>query len=148
VTLELQPVSQREAFAFIKRHHRHHDPPRGCFTALAVNDGRHVVGVAIIGRPVARGQQDGWTAEVTRVCTIQDAPMGAASKLYSAAKRAAQALGYRRVISYILATEDGTSLRAAGWKPRYLTSGDTWNRPARPRVDHHPLGSKQLWEAA
>ncbi len=74
--------------------------------------------------------------------------MGAASKLYNAGKRAAQALGYRRVITYILATEDGVSLRAAGWKPKGLAGGGTWNRPARFRVDTHPLEQKQLWEAA
>jgi hypothetical protein len=146
--LQLIPISQHEAFAFIDQHHRHHRAPRGCLFAIGVASDDVVVGVACVGRPVARALDDGWTAEVTRVCTIDAAPMGAASKLYNACKRAAQTLGYRRVISYILATEHGASLRAAGWQPRYVSAGGSWSRPSRPRVDEHPLGQKQLWEAA
>jgi hypothetical protein len=35
--------------------------------------------------------------------------------LYSACARAAKALGYGRIITYILESESGTSLRASGW---------------------------------
>jgi hypothetical protein len=146
--LSVQPISYREAIAFIRKHHRHHRPPQGFIVAIAVNDGDKVVGVATLARPVARGLQDGWTAEVTRLCT--DGTPHAASKLYGRIRRVAQQLGYRRVITYILASEPGVSLIAAGWKPRGLTGGGTWNRPniGRPRVDTHPIEQKQLWETA
>lgn len=65
--LTLVPCTLKDAEAFVEQHHRHHRPPRGGLFAVAVAAGAEVVGVAIIGRPVARGLQDGWTAEVTRV---------------------------------------------------------------------------------
>src|ERR1051326_7100305 len=95
--LELQPITYRELCAFIREHHRHHEPPQGYLFGVAVNDGARVVGVASIGRPVARMLQDGYTAEVTRCCT--DGTAHVASKLYAAAWRAARGLGYRRVIN-------------------------------------------------
>src|SRR5262245_34252964 len=106
--LQLQPITQREAAVFIRQHHRHHPPPQGYRWAVAVNDGAQVVGVATIGRPVARAYDDGYTAEVTRCCT--DGTPHVASMLYGAAWRAARALGYRRLITYTLASEAGTSL--------------------------------------
>lgn len=143
--LELQPVTYQEACAFIAEHHRHHLPPQGWKFGIAVNNGRRVVGVVTVGRPVARGNQDGYTLEVTRCCT--DGTKNAASMLYGAAWRAAKALGYRRLITYTLAEERGTSLVAAGWRALYQTAGGSWDCPSRPRVDTHPTGQKTLWEA-
>lgn len=145
MTLTLQPITQREAEAFISEHHRHHLPPRGWKFGIALNDGEKVVGVITVGRPVARNSDDGYTAEVTRCCT--DGTKFACSKLYAAAWRAARAMGYRRMVTYTLATEPGTSLVAAGWKSLYQTKDNlSWDRPSRPRVDRHPLGAKTLWE--
>jgi hypothetical protein len=144
--LHLQPISLREARVFVTRHHRHHRAPQGGLFALAVNDGAKVVAVAIVGRPVSRHLQDGYTAEVTRLCALDDQP-NACSKLYAAAKHAAQALGYVRVITYTLASESGASLRGAGWKNIGRAGGGSWSRPSRPRVDTAPLEQKQLWEA-
>jgi len=144
MSLELQPITYREACLFILEHHRHHKPPQGHLFSIAVNDEVRVVGVVMIGRPVARGLDDHWTAEVTRCCT--DGTPHVASKLYAAAWRAARAMGYRRLVTYTLIAEPGTSLRAAGWKSLYQTPGKSWNVPSRPRVDKHPLGQKTLWE--
>lgn len=143
--LELQPISFDEACVFIDAHHSHYLPPQGWKFGIAVNDGVKVVGVVTVGRPVARGLNDGWTLEVTRCCT--DGTKNAASMLYGAASRAARALGYKRLITYTLKEEAGTSLIAAGWKALYDTRGGTWNRSGRPRVDKHPMGQKTLWEA-
>jgi hypothetical protein len=145
VTLELQPISYPEACAFIREYHRHHLPPQGWKFGIGVNDGERVVGVVTVGRPVARALDDGWTLEVTRCCT--DGTSHACSKLYAAAWRAARALGYRRLITYTLAEEPGTSLTAAGWRVVGQTSGGSWSCPSRPRVDLAPLGQKTLWEA-
>lgn len=145
MTLILQPITQREAFAFIRKHHRHHAPPRGFKYAIAVNNGASVVGVIIVGRPVSRHLDNTWTAEVTRCCVAEGHPH-AASKLYAAAWRAARAMGYRRLITYTLRSELGTSLRAAGWKAIGETAGGSWSRESRPRVDTHPLEQKTLWE--
>jgi hypothetical protein len=144
MALELQPISLREAYAFVNAHHRHHGAPQGAKFAIGLNNGERVVGVVIVGRPVSRMLDDGWTAEVTRCCT--DGTEHAPSKLYAAAWRASRAMGYRRLITYTLDTEPGMSLTAAGWKVIGATSGGSWSRPSRPRVDTHPLGQKTLWE--
>lgn len=145
MTLKLQPVTQRQAFKFITEHHRHHKPPAGFKFAIGVNDGEKLVGVVIVGRPVARGLDDGMTAEISRCCT--DNTKNAASMLYGAATRAARAMGYDRVITYIRCDENGVSLRAAGWIPVYDTRGKSWNVPSRPRVDKTEIVDRQLWSA-
>jgi len=124
--------------------HRHHQAPQGGKFAVAASHDGVIVGVAIVGRPVSRALDDGETAEVIRVAT--DGTSNACSFLYAKAKRAAQALGYTRVITYTLPEESGASLRAIGARLIRLTRAQTWNRPSRPRVDSHPTGTKQLWE--
>ena len=143
--LELQPIDFKEATAFVREHHRHHRPVQGWKFGVAVNDGEKVVGVIMVGRPPNTTNDDGWTLEVTRCCT--DGTPHVCSMLYGAAWRAAKALGYRRLITYTLAEEKGTSLRAAGWRDLGLRKGKPWNHASRPRVDTHPLGQKVLWEA-
>lgn len=143
--LTIQPCTLGEAQAFVKDKHRHHGQPIGHKFSIAVNDGQNVVGVIIVGRPVARHFDDGWTLEVTRCCT--DGTRNAASALYGAARRAAWALGYKRLVTYTLPSEGGTSLKAAGYRCLGEAGGGTWNRGSRPRVDKHPLEKKWLWEA-
>lgn len=141
------PITLREANSFVARLHRHHQPARGCRFVVGASDGERIVGVAIVSRPVARQLQDGWTAEVVRLCT--DGTPNACSFLYGACWRAAKAIGYRRLITYTLPEEGGASLRAAGWRViAERTGGGSWSRNARPRVDTHPTGQKTLWEAA
>lgn len=144
--LEVVPVPLDQANAFVKQHHRHHQPVVGHKFSLAVADADGAVrGVAIVGRPVARRLDDGWTLEVNRVAT--DGCENACSALYGAAWRAAKALGYRRLITYTLTTEPGTSLKAAGWKVIGETPGRSWSVKSRPRVDKHPLQGRLIWEA-
>lgn len=143
--LTLQPITYPEAAAFIAEHHRHHLPPQGWKFGIAVNDGERVRGVVTVGRPVARHLDDGLTLEVTRCCT--DGAKNAPSMLYGAAWRAAKALGYKRLITYTLTEEPGTSLTAAGWRLVAESSGGSWSRTDRPRVDTHPTQPKLRWEA-
>jgi hypothetical protein len=146
--LELVPVTLREARSFVAQHHRHHRAPQGGIFAIGVQfGGLKVVGVVIVGRPVSRHlQADGYTAEVVRLCTLGQ--KNACSMLYAAAWRAARALGFRRLVTYILDTEPGTSLRAAGWRLVGEAGGGSWSRKERPRVDEHPTQRKLRWEAA
>jgi hypothetical protein len=144
MSLELQPVTFKEACCFITKHHRHHKPPQGWKFGIAVNDGNKIVGVATVGRPVARFLDDTWTLEVTRLCT--DGTKNACSKLYSACWRATKAMGYKRLITYILSDEKGTTLKASGWKELYKTSGGSWSSEKRKRIDKHPTGEKTLFE--
>jgi len=144
MSIELRPVTRDEADAFIRAHHRHHGCPVGALWRQAVHDpDGKIVGVAVVGRPVARALDDGLTVEVTRLCT--DGAPNACSMLYSATKRAAEAKGYRRGLTYILASESGASLRAAGWKLLWKVRGRSWDCPSRPRIDKHPTADKQAW---
>ena len=145
--LDITPISIREASAFVARHHRHHRPPRGAIFAVAVSRDGAVVGVATVGRPVARRLADSWTCEVTRVCVL-DGERNACSALYGAAWRAARAMGYRRCVTYTLPEEGGASLRGAGWRCIGEAGGGSWSRESRPRVDLHPTQRKIRWEAA
>src|SRR5260221_535165 len=145
--LTIVPCSFAEAVAFVKQHHRHHLPSQGHKFSLAVADEQgQVRGVAMVGRPVARHLDTSWTLELTRCAT--DGCPNACSALYGATRRAAFALGYRKLITYTLATEPGTSLMAAGWKCLGVAGGGSWHRPTggRPRVDRHPLQLKLRWE--
>jgi len=144
--LSIVPVTFAEANAFVAQYHRHHKQMPGCKFVLAVADGERICGVAMVGRPVARGLDDGWTLEVNRVAT--DGTRNACSILYAAAWRAARALGYRKLVTYILDSEPGTSLRAAGWKAVAEIKGRSWDCVSRPRIDKHPTQNKIRWEAA
>jgi hypothetical protein len=117
----------------------------GCISVVGVTDGEELRGVAVVGRPIARALDDGYTAEVRRCCT--DGAPNACSMLYRAAWRSAKALGYRRIITYTLPEEGGASLRASGFTlVDEAAGGGTWNRPGRPASDTHPLGKKLRWE--
>jgi hypothetical protein len=54
-------------------------------------------------------------------------------------------MGFRRLITYILESEPGTSLKASGWIRESETSGGSWSRANRPREDNHPLERKARW---
>ena len=142
--LSIVPIFQRNAFKFIEQHHRHHGKPAGSVFQIGLSNGNEIVGVAVCGRPVSRMLQDGFTLEVTRLCT--DGTKNACSALYAACWRSAKALGYRKLITYILNSEPGTSLKASGWKLIGERGGKTWSKPSRPRIDKHPLQKKLLFE--
>lgn len=142
--LEIVPVSLAEANAFVAQHHRHHKPVVGHKFSVAASDGEKIVGVAIVGRPVSRHLDDGWTLEVNRCCT--DGTKNACSLLYGAAWRAARAMGYRKVITYILASEHGSSLKASGYKCIGQAGGLRWTGKRRPEVDLYPAQMKFRFE--
>lgn len=143
--LEIVPISQKEANRFVAKHHRHRKPVVGSVFQIALANDGEIVGVAIVGRPVARWFDNGWTLEVNRCCT--NGEKNACSKLYAACWRVARELGYRRLITYILHSEPGTSLVAAGWKCLGEAGGSPWNHKKRLRIEHYPIEGKLLFEA-
>lgn len=138
--LELVPISLKEANAFVEQYHRHHKPVVGHKFSVAAAANGKIVGVAIVGRPVSRYLDDGWTLEVNRLCT--DGTRNTCSFLYSAAWRAAKNMGYKRLVTYILDTETGSSLKAAGWKCVGVAGGKRWTGVRRPEVDLYPAQMK------
>lgn len=142
--LTLTPVSLAEANAFVAKHHRHHKPVTGHKFSIGCTANGRLVGVAIVGRPVSRYLDNGLTLEVNRLCT--DGTKNACSMLYAAAWRAARAMGYQKIITYTLDTENGASLRAAGWICAGLAGGKRWTGSRRPAADLYPAQMKYRYE--
>lgn len=142
--LEIVPISLAEANAYVSQHHRHHGPVAGHKFSIACADDGKIVGVAITGRPVSRYLDDGWTLEINRCCT--DGTRNACSMLYAASWRAARAMGYRKVITYILESENGSSVKAAGFKCVGKAGGLRWTGARRPEIDLCPAQMKLRFE--
>lgn len=133
MSLDLRPIALRDARRFIAANHRHSEPPRGWLFGVALYAEGELRAVGVAGRPIARHAQDGRTVEITRVCTLGD--RNAASRIYGALCRAAQALGYHRAITYTLGSEAGSSVKAAGFTAdRTQASHEGWSRDARVRA--------------
>ncbi len=143
--LNIVPITLATAQEFIDRFHRHHRPPHkckfnvGCFDSVE----NKLVGVVVAGRPVSRVLDNGFTIEVIRLCT--DGTPNACSMLYQAAARVAKEMGYKKIVTYILESESGVSLKASGWKLEGFTKSDTWDTPARHRETTAPTEKKQRW---
>ena len=122
--LELRPCDFQTARDFVKLNHRHNKPPAGHKFSVACYDGDRLCGVCMVGRPVSRFLDDGLTLEVNQCCT--DGTRNACTMLYGAATRAAKALGYKRIVTYTLFSEPGTSLKASNWNCEGVAGGERW----------------------
>ena len=142
--LTLIPVSLAQANEFVRQHHRHHKPVAGHKFSIGCAENGRLCAVAIVGRPVSRYLDDGFTLEVNRLCT--NGTPNACSILYAAAYRAARAMGYNRVVTYILDTENGASLKAAGYICEGRAGGLEWNGAKAPKqTDQYPHQMKTRW---
>lgn len=141
--LKLRPTSLKEANALVGELHRHHKAAVGHRFSIGAERDGELIGAVIVGRPVARGSDNGHTAEVTRLVT--DGTKNACSILYAAAARAAEAMGYSRIQTYILEGERGTSLKATGWEFETMTAGGLWKYTGQERKNEHPCCRKQRW---
>lgn len=142
--LYLKPIELRDANAFIAQHHRHHKPVQGHRFSISVWSEDTLVGVAIVGRPVARKVDSSTTLEVTRLCT--DGTKNACSILYSAAARVGKELGYKKIQTYILESESGTSLKASNWVDEGEAGGGQWKHTdGKPRRTDQPTEKKRRW---
>ena len=146
--LQPTPIALREANEFVRNFHRHNKPTQGGKFAIGALHDDELVGVAIVGRPVSATLDDGWTAEVTRVCVRDHAPRNACSFLYGRCWRIWQQMGGQRMVTYTLQEEGGASLRGAGWKLAGEVKPQTWDRSKRPREWQPIYGQlKFRWEA-
>jgi hypothetical protein len=137
-------VTRAKANEIVAQLHRHHAPALGdVFRVGCFDDDGVCHGVVQVGRPVARRLDDGDTCEVIRLAT--DGHRNACTFLYSRAARIAREMGFARIITYILESEPGVSLRAAGWQCDGVCGGGSWSVPSRPREDKAPTCKKQRW---
>jgi len=144
MSLKIVPVELKEANVFISQHHRHHKPVKGHRFSIGVTKENNLVGVAVVGRPVARRTNAKEVLEVTRLCT--DGTKNACSALYSAAARVGKELGYLKIQSFILEIEDGASLKASGWFLDGWTPGGQWKHTdGKPRRTDQPTMPKHRY---
>jgi hypothetical protein len=138
------PITLKSANEFVSLHHRHHKPAQGHKWSIGLMKDGEIVGVAIVGRPVARGSDNGLTAEVTRLCT--NGIKNGCSMLYGACARVAREMGYIKIQTYILNSELGVSLKATGWVMEATTAGGQWKHTdGKARRTDQPTEKKQRW---
>lgn len=138
----IRPVTFKIASDFIKSHHRHHGATVGCKFCIGLFDGDRLVGVAVCGRPVSRYLDDGLTCEINRLCT--DGTYNACSMLYGASCRVAKAMGYKKIVTYILESENGASLKASNFICEGVAGGTHWTGK-RNRGQLIPAEMKTRW---
>lgn len=141
--MKIVPLTLREANDFVERYHRHsaRTSNDGGKFAVALSDCGEIVGVAIVGRPIARLLQKPGTAEVLRLCVSPMAPRNAPSRLYGRCKRIWQLMGGVRLVTYTLDCESGASLRGAGFAIEAKVRARAWDTPSRRRL---PRASEQV----
>ena len=140
--LEIRPITFKVAKEFINTNHRHHKSPQGHKFSIGLFDGEKLVGVATVGRPVSRYLDDGLTCEITRLCT--DGTFNACSMLYGACSRIAKEMGYKKIITYILESENGASLKASNFICDGKAGGTHWTG-VRNRGQNIPDELKTRW---
>lgn len=137
------PISLKQANDYVTVYHRHHKAVRGCKFCIALADeNNNIVGVAICGRPVSRYYDNGTTLEINRLCT--NGYKNACSRLYGACVRIAKEMGYKKIITYILESENGASLKASNFTCEGIAGGKIWTG-ARCRDNGVPQEMKLRW---
>lgn len=140
--MEIMPINLKDANNYVALNHRHHKPVVGCKFCISVQEDKKIVGVAICGRPVSRYYDNGVTLEINRLCT--DGTKNACSMLYGACIRIARNMGYHKVITYILASENGASLKASNFICEGEAGGEIWTGK-RKRDNGVPKEKKTRW---
>ena len=141
--MRIVPITFKQASAYINQYHRHHKATVGCkFCIAVVDDSDQLHGVAVCGRPVSRHLDDGATLEINRVCT--DGSRNACSMLYGGCCRIAKEMGYKKVITYILESENGASLNASNFLCEGVAGGTHWTG-SRNRGQKIPAEMKKRW---
>lgn len=141
--MKIAPITLKKASEYINKYHRHHNATVGCkFSISVIGEDGTIHGVAVSGRPVSRHFDDGFTLEINRVCT--DGTKNACSMLYGACCRIAKAMGYRKVITYTLQSEDGASLKASNFACDGQAGGTHWTG-VRNRGQNIPAEMKKRW---
>ena len=142
------PITLKDANAFVKANHRHHDSVTGCKFAIGlykkIEEKDALIGTAICGRPVSRMLDDGYTLEINRLCVTEQG--NSCSMLYGACCRIAKEMGYKKVITYILESESGTSLKASNFiLEDAFCGGKNWSGKRKRKNNKVLEEMKQRW---
>ena len=139
---QIRPITLKVANEFINKHHRHHGGTVGCKFSIALFEGEKMIGVAICGRPVSRRLDHGEICEINRLCTLGGE--NSCSALYGACSRIAKEMGYKKIITYILESESGISLKASNFSCDGEAGGTHWTGD-RDRGQNIPYEKKLRW---
>lgn len=144
--MNIVPISLKDANEFVLINHRHNKPTQGHKWSLGLlNDCGLLIGVGIVGRPVSRILDDGFTLEILRVCT--NGERNSNSFLYGRIVKIARLMGYKKIITYTLEKETGASLRAVGARPEKASKPSSWGRKNRPRKEQSIYYEQKIrWE--
>ena len=142
--LQIRPIHLREANDYVRKYHRHNIPTAGGKFAIKCCNEEEIVGVAICGRPIARKFDDGKTLEIYRCCT--NGTKNACSKLYGASVRIARDMGYKKIITYTLESENGASLKASNFRCVGISGGKEWTGERKREYFVAPKEMKNRWE--
>jgi hypothetical protein len=112
--MQIQQIPLKEANIFIVQYHRHHRQIQGYKFSIGLYDGDNLVGCAVVGRASGRKLDNKLTCEVTRLCLKDGIPNGC-SMLLARCARIAKEMGYTKILTFILQSESGVSLKASGW---------------------------------
>lgn len=148
-TPRLGCIAFGDARAFVAAHHEHCRSPIAWKFGRGLWNGPDLIGVVIVGCPVARAIDQTRTVEVTRLCLRRDLPeplrWNGCSQLYGWAAQEAKERGFERIITYTRQDENGGSLRAVSWDCEGAAGGRSWNWRGRPRIDHAPPCPRLRW---
>lgn len=143
--MKIVPLTLSEVNTFIEQNHRHHKRVQGHRFSLGLIDDSGLIGVCVVGRPVARNTDWKTVAEVTRLCT--DGSKNACSKLYATSAAIARLMGFQAIQTFILETESGVSLKASGWSLVGESPGGQWKHTdGKPRRTDQPICRKLKYE--
>lgn len=148
VKLKVVPLHLWQANEMVAKLHRHHKPIRVAKFSIGASKEGKLVGVAICMRPACPALDDGTVVEVCRLAT--DGTDNACSLLYATCAKIAKLMGYAKITTYILESEPGTSLKAAGWVLEKTGCGGTpqgkrTNRPNGHEITPVTFMKKQRW---
>lgn len=139
---EIRPITLKVANEYVNKYHRHHNGTVGCKFAIGLYENDELIGVAICGRPVSRFLDDGSTCEINRLCTRGGE--NACSMLYGACSRIAKDMGYKKIITYILESESGITLKASNFTCEGEAGGTHWTGK-RNKNQNIPSEMKTRW---
>lgn len=141
--MQIRPITFKQASEFINEHHRHHNATIGCKFCIGLYSNDSLIGCAVCGRPVSRHYDDGLTCEINRLCVLGDYK-NACSMLYGACCRIAKNMGYKKIITYTLQSENGVSLRASNFICEGQSGGTHWTGK-RDKGQKIPHEMKNRW---
>lgn len=139
------PLTLKQANDFVLKNHRHHKQVQGHRFSLGYEIAGEIVAVIICGRPVSRKTDFKSCLEITRMCS--DGTKNACSKLYAAAARVAKEMGFKKIQTFILESENGISLKASGWNFVGTSKGGQWvHTDGKKRRTDQPICKKMKYE--